>query len=367
MISVYSHHLSEGVSAVIGAVASSSSMPSLKHILMQPGEGDTIRLSATDLTITKQAIIPGTMEGEGIAVEAKRLQGLVKSLKKDVAVTGEASEGVFNIKHGKARIKLNALSADEYPEIREFTDNPRSFDIPIDDLRSMLVQIKQCAAIQDVRFYLTGVLVHSDGSKLHCVATDGRVLGHAFIDTELPEFKMILPPNSVTEIIKTQGQETATLTIAGKNETLPLGFKIDWGTVSLTSKVIEGQYPDWDRVVPKDNKITARINRDEFAAMLSRVSMLKDGHTFGVRFSIADGVMTALAINANREEAEDQIVVDSEHTLSEAAFSLEVLNAALSTCIGSEWFVWEFKDAGGASLLYGCESNTRAVVMPMRV
>lgn len=362
--------LLKALQSVIGAVDARSTLPILKNALFT-AEGDTLTLTATDLEIelvthTTQVTIdtPGRT-----SIPAKKLLDIVKTLPDDADLTifTEPDKGNAILTQGKRRFTFSTLSASDYPNLSDF-ETKQQITLPANDIHSMMVATAFSMANQDVRYYLNGMLLETTKTTLLVVSTDGHRLSinKTPIDSSGSETSsVILPRKTVMELLKLLSGKTDPVTVSfGHNHTrwvLP--------ELTITSKLIDGKYPDWRRVVPKEHPTTVTISREAFKGACSRAAILSNEKMRGIRLSFSNDTVIVFASNPEHEQSEETVetVGDLRGQTIEIGFNVNYLLDVLNT-VPSENIVIQLLDNHSSAMVFGeGQADARYVLMPMRL
>ncbi|MET1256510.1 DNA polymerase III subunit beta [Aliikangiella maris] len=352
---------------VSGAVEKRQTLPVLANLLLRVEAGQ-LALTATDLEIEMSAKIP--LEGEylegDITVPARKFIDICKSLSDDKSINIQLDESRLKISSGRNRFSLSTISAQEFPNIEEVLFNTQ-FSIDSIELKSLFDKTQFAMAHQDVRYYLNGMLLEINGNKLLSVATDGHRL--ALSSLELSQqvsetlLQAIVPRKGIIEASKllSSNQESCVVELNDNHIRITLGQYI------FTSKLIDGRFPDYDKVLPKNAQRLLVAERDSLREAFSRASILCNEKFRGVRLSIHQDKLAIHANNPEQEEAEIELDVDYNDDELEIGFNVGYLLDALNV-IRSENVRFNLGDSNSSVLIENAESSDSLyVVMPMRL
>lgn len=352
--------------SVSGIVERRHTLPILSNVLLEK-KGDRLTLLATDIEIQ----ITTTTEGAGgdgdgaVTVGARKLQEILRSLPDTTEVSLVLEDKRLQVRGGKSRFSLQTLPADDFPRMTISEGETKQFSISQKAFRQLISKTQYSMAAQDVRYYLNGLLLLVEGKELRAVATDGHRLAYASveIDTDLPRQEMILPRKTVLELnrllVDTDDALNITLT--------PNQVRFAFGSVVLVSKLIDGKFPDYERVVPATLKNHMKVGRQMLMQAMQRAAILTNEKFRGVRVVLGDNSLKLIAANAEQEEAQEEIEVDYTGDVIDVGFNVGYLLDVLNN-VHAEEIQWSFNDANSSALitLPGNE-RFKYVVMPMRI
>jgi len=352
---------------VVGAVERRQTSPILGNVLIEASDGQVV-LTATDSEIEMQARSVLQVEQDGaITVPARKLLEIGRHLPDSARFDFEATGEKALFKSGRSRFTLATLPADEFPKVQAL-ESPQAVTLTAAELHQCIRNTAFCMAQQDVRFYLNGMLLEIGDARLSCVATDGHRLAYAKCATSAnPDdpVRAIIPRKSIGELQRLLG--TLEGDSAVELKVTPQHLQVRAGDVRLTTKLIDGRFPDYDRVIPTDGDKELVIDCLTLRQSLTRASVLSNEKYRGVRMALASGVLTISSNNPEQEEAIDELEVDYEGESAEIGFNVTYLLDVLGA-IDSVNARLRLKD-GTSSVLITPESTSDAkyVVMPMRL
>jgi DNA polymerase III subunit beta len=369
-LSVTTADLLKAVQAVFPAIERKNANPVLSNLLVQSSTTET-RLTATDLELELAITVPLPAEQPGdITLPAKRIQEVLRALpgESTVVITTEDSKAM--VKSGRSRFVLQTLPADDYPAPRQ-----QEFDVEIivsqAELAKALTEATYAASHNDVRYYLNGCLFDFAGNhqQVNIVSTDGHRLAfrelHAQITRNGDSLCAILPTKglqALTKLLKTDTDALVTLQI-GKSH-----LRVTIGETRLTSILIDGKYPDYWRVIPKEPTKIVIADREKLIEVLRRAKIiLADNPTSGARLTLTEWLLTVNAHNSNQEEAEEEMEINYTGDSLEIGFNADYLVEAL-TAIPGETVRLGLTDSQCSMLLEeGNGLSGKHVVMPIRL
>lgn len=351
---------------IIGIVERKQSLPILSNVLIEK-TGSNICFVATDLEIqisTQFTDINQTNPDATITVAAKKLQEIIKVLPEGSKVTLDIYENRLLIKVNKSKFTLQTLPAQDFPKISEQLKETIKIKIEQNKLKKLFGMVQYAMAQQDIRYYLNGVLLVIDGYFLKLIATDGHRLAYVFtkLDQEYPKHEIILPRKTVNELIKllTETEEKITFELA-ENQ-----VRVTSSNIILISKVIDGKFPDYERVIPNYiNQLT--LNRIEILQALQRAAILSNEKFRGVRFVLTEKNLRIISNNSEQEEAQEDMEINYQGIALDIGFNVNYLMDGLNSAT-TETVIFSFGDAN-SSILITIPNNEefKYVVMPMRI
>ena len=358
--------LLEALQSVAGIVERRHTLPILANVLMRK-TGDEIEFTTSDLEIQvrTQATLGGDPANFATTVGARKLIDILRSLPSDQVVTLTAAQNKLTLTGGKSRFTLQTLPADDFPLVNEAVDFGPVFSVPQKVLKTLVNQVHFAMAVHDIRYYLNGILFVAEGKQLTLVATDGHRLGlaQAQLETDIPKQEVILPRKTVLELQRLLKDEDTPIEMrfAGNQA------RFDFSGMTFVTKLVEGKFPDYNRVIPKNHKNSVILGRTPLLASLQRAAILTSDKFKGVRVNIEPGLLRIASSNAEQEEAKEEIEIDYAGDAIEVGFNVTYLMEALAN-ISQDMVKIELQD-GNASALITVPEQTgfKYVVMPMRI
>lgn len=348
-----------------GVVEKRQTLPILANVLVQVDKGK-LTLTGTDLEVelTATAMVENGSDGE-ITLPARKFGDICRALPEQAMLEVTVDGDKALIRSGKSRFSLSTLPAAEYPATENVAGAFR-LTIAQEVLKGLLEQTQFCMANQDVRYYLNGMLLEMKGGQLRTVATDGHRL--AISETDCPdvageERQVIIPRKGVLELSRLldDGDAQCELVVGGNH------LRVVLGDVVMTSKLVDGRFPDYDRVVPKIGERLVTADRIRLRQALQRTSILSNEKFRGIRLQFEQNLLKATVNNPEQEEAEEEVEVDYGGVEFEIGFNVSYLLDALNV-VKQEQVVLSMTDANSSCLIYGAgDTNSRYVVMPMRL
>jgi DNA polymerase III subunit beta len=335
--------------AVSGIVERRQTLPILANVLLEH-RGNRLTTIATDLELQISASVEVDQQGDqSITVAARKLQDLLRALPDASTVTLDAKDGKMTVKAAKSRFSLQTLPAADYPRLTMSQEQLQSFSLPQKLLKATLRLVDFAMAQQDIRFYLNGMLFVLEKNQLICVATDGHRLSYASmpIEGDFAKQEIIVPRKTVIELANQ--------------------VRFSFGNIELTSKVIDGKFPDYNRVIPSAHTKLITLERTLLLQTLQRAAILSNERFRGVRVSLVPGALKIACTNNEQEEAEEEIDVAYDGGPVDIGFNINYLLDVLATLSSSEVNI-AFQDSAASALLtVPGRSDFKYVVMPMRI
>lgn len=353
----------EPLQAVIGVVERRQTMPILANVLLSAKNG-RLAVTATDLEVELVAGGEVTVQQAGdITVPGRKLLDIVRALPDKASVTFALEGEKAVVRGGKSRFTLTTLPAGEFPAIEEI--NPQlKFEVEQAALKRLIDKTHFSMAQQDVRYYLNGMLLESDGKLLRTVATDGHRLALCEMElvTKSGQHQVIVPRKGVLELQRLIGSEGVVAVEVGSNH-----IRVTIGDIRFTSKLVDGRFPEYGRVIPATPPRTVRADREVLRRALQRTSILANEKYRGIRLALHQNMVKLTAHNPEQEEAEEEVEVNYQGEEFEVGFNVNYLLDALAAIDGAEVEVG-LTDANSSCLVRAPGGGpSRYVVMPMRL
>ena len=352
--------------SVSGIVERRHTLPILSNVLLEK-HGDRLTLLATDIEIqiTTSTVVAAS-EGDGaVTVGARKLQEILRSLPETTEVSLVLEDKRLQVRAGKSKVSLQTLPADDFPRMTINEGETKEFQLTQKAFRQLLGKTQYSMAAQDVRYYLNGLMLLVDGKELRAVATDGHRLAYASVEIEadLPRQELILPRKTVLELnrLLSDNEEPLKITLAANQ------IRFAFGSVVLVSKLIDGKFPDYERVVPATLRNHMTVGRQALMQAMTRAAILTNEKFRGVRVVLGENSLKLIAANAEQEEAQDEIEVKYDGEAIDVGFNVGYLLDVLNN-VHAEEVQWSFNDANSSALI-SLPGNDRFkyVVMPMRI
>ncbi len=350
---------------VSGIVERRHTLPILANLLIAK-QGAEVSFLSTDLElqITTRAGFGTGNEQASTTVAARKLLDILRAMPAgEVSLT--LTDKRLTVQSGKSRFALQTLAADEFPTVAQAKDFGASLSVPQKNFKQLLGMVHFAMAQQDIRYYLNGMLLVVDGDQLMAVATDGHRLAYAStaLDESFPRQEVIVPRKTILELQRLLEDIDDPLKI----EIAATQAKFTFGQVELVSKLVEGKFPDFQRVIPKGYKNAFTIGRDELQRSLQRAAILTSDKFKGVRCLISPGQMKILSTNADQEEAQEELEIAYDGDSLDIGFNVTYLLDALAN-LKVDTLQISLGDSTASALVTIPDNDTfKYVVMPMRI
>lgn len=354
---------------IASVVEQRQTLPILANTLVRV-QNNALHLMATDSEVEIACSLPLTEGSLGndddgeTTIPARKFFDICRSLPESTEIQVDADGNQANVKAGKSKFKLQTLPVEEFPESPKFTE-PAEFEISQTHLKELIYKTSFCIAVNDVRYYLNGLLLEIYEGKICLVGTDGHrmaVAQHEFEGQQAA--KVIIPRKAILELSKLLvDSEDEVKVIFDDNH---IRFDINKVLV-MTSKLIDGNFPDWTSVIPQQADKIITADTAALKQSLARTSILSNEKYKGIRFILAPNLLTLSAKNASQEEAEEVLEVEYEGEEIEIGFNGAYVSDALSV-ISTKMVQIAFSDSNSSCLITEDDNdNNRYVVMPMRL
>ncbi len=357
----------EPLSKVAGIVERRHTLPILANVLIE-SSGEETRFIATDLEvqITAKANLPGNGK---ITLAAKKLSDILRALPADADTSLDCKENKMIVKAGKSRFTLQTLAADDFPKIAQAGGEGRTLTLKQKDFRKLLSRAEFSMAVQDIRYYLNGVLLSIDKQQIRVVATDGHRLSYASLAIEESQepTQVIIPRKTVLELTKllSDSDDAIEITLASNQ------VKFSFGSIEIISKVVEGNFPDYQKVIPTGERVKVIIDRVPLLQAMQRAAILSSEKIRGVRLVFTQDQLSIICNNTEHEEAEETMAINYQGKPLDMGFNiaylLDVLNhladQTVTISLGEANASAVFEKDGDKEGL----GEFKYVVMPMRI
>ncbi|MBB1073313.1 DNA polymerase III subunit beta [Rhodoferax sp. 4810] len=352
--------------AVSGIVERRHTLPILANVMIRK-TGTSVQLTTSDLEIQIRttADLGGDTGDFTTTVGARKLIDILRSLPADQTVSLESSAAKLILKGGKSKFTLQTMPAEDFPLVQESANFGPVFSVPQKTLKALLSQVSFAMAVHDIRYYLNGILFVAEGQQLSLVSTDGHRLAFASatLDVEVPKQEVILPRKTVLELQRLLSDADGAIDMQFANNQAKFSF----GGMEFVTKLVEGKFPDYNRVIPRNHQNNIILGRAALLSTLQRTAILTSDKFKGVRLNIDPGTLRVAANNAEQEEAVDELDIDYSGDSIEIGFNVTYLIDALSN-MTQEMIKIELSDGNSSALLTIPENDQfKYVVMPMRI
>ncbi len=350
---------------VSGIVERRHTLPILANILIRKN-GDDVSLLSTDIEvqISTHAAIGSGKEEAATTVAARKLLDILRALP-DSEVTLSLSNKRMTIQCGKSRFALQTLAAEEFPTVQQAEHFGAQFSLPQKTLKHLFNMVHFSMAQQDIRYYLNGLLLVVDGKNVIAVATDGHRLAFSQIvtDQEFARQEVIIPRKTIMELQRLLEDNDDPVSIAIATNQV----KFNFSDIELISKLVEGKFPDYTRVIPKAYKNNFTIGRELLLRSLQRAAIMTSDKFKGVRCVIAPGSLKISSTNADQEEAVEELEIDYGGDSIDIGFNVTYLLDVLNN-LKTDQISVSLGDANSSALItLPDDANFKYVVMPMRI
>ena len=352
---------------IIGVVERRQTLPVLSNVLLSAKSKKNISLTATDLEVelTAQVDTPIGNVGES-TLPARKFMDICRALPEESSLEISVEQDRATIRSGKSRFSLTTLAATEFPVLDDI-HVVYDLKLPQNTLKMLIEHTYFAMAQQDVRYYLNGLMIELARGILRAVATDGHRLALCEVDADVtledvPQ-QIIIPRKGIQELLRTLGDTEALAQLQiGSNH-----IRVLLPEIQFTSKLIDGRFPDYQKVLPNGGDKVVTVDRDALRQALTRASILSNEKYRGVRLHIEPGLLQIQAHNPEHEEAEEEVQAEYQGEPLDIGFNASYLMDALAA-IPSPMVQAIFTDSNSSCLIQGTQAErSQYVVMPMRL
>ena len=354
------------LSSVTSIVERRHTLPILSNLLLEAKDNQIV-LTATDLEMQISLAVNTDVGGSlSTTISAKKLLDICRSLPDNAEIHMATSESRVQVKAGKSRFNLQTLPAADYPVMTKAQAATSTLiKIGQNSLKRLFKQVEFAMAQQDIRYYLNGLLFEVSANQLNIVGTDGHRL--SFTSTELDQTyekqEIILPRKTVIELIKLLDDSDEEVTIEITSGQVNFSF----GDIKLISKVIDGKFPDYTRVIPTGHQNSLTIDRSTILLSMQRASILSNEKYRGIRMVLGTNSLRLVSTNSEQEEAEEELEVNYTGDSLDIGFNVTYMIDVLNN-VDNEQVIFSFADANSSCLVtVPQDNNYKYVVMPMRI
>lgn len=351
---------------VSGIVERRHTLPILANILIRK-DGERVSFLSTDIEvqITTHANVGSGSEIAATTVAARKLLDILRALPDGDDVALSLANKRMTVQSGKSRFALQTLAAEEFPTVAQAEQYSATVTLPQKTLKHLFNMVHFAMAQQDIRYYLNGLLLVVDGKNVIAVATDGHRLAfcQVEVDEEFPRQEVIIPRKTIIELqrLLEESDEPVQLDIAGNQ------VRLTFADIELVSKLVEGKFPDYTRVIPKGYRNDFTIDRDRLLRSLQRAAIMTSDKFKGVRCVISPGSMKISSTNADQEEAVDELEIDYGGDSIDIGFNVSYLLDVLNNLKCDNVNI-ALGDANSSALItIPDNADFKYVVMPMRI
>ena len=351
--------------SVCGIVEKRHTLPILSNVLIESDESK-LTLLATDIEIQiKTDTQAASAEKSSLTVAARKLQDILRSLPDSAEVSLTLDDKRLQVKAGRSRFNLQTLPAEDFPRMLLSDGDQTSLKLSQKQFRRLLSLVQYAMAQQDIRYYLNGLLLVVKNNEICVVATDGHRLAYAkeALEEQLPSIEVILPRKTVLELSRQLNDVDEPLEII----LTPTQAQFRFGNIEFVSKLIDGKFPDYERVIPRTHDKLVKLSRPAFLQSLLRAKILTNEKTPGVRLVFAENTLKIIGNNTEREEAQEEIEIDYGYDVIDIGFNVNYLLDVLNNTHSDE-VECHLGDASSSALFQLPDNQEfKYVVMPMRI
>ncbi len=358
-------HFIKPLQQVSGTLGGRASLPILGNLLIKV-EDNQLSMTATDLEVEliSRVTLEGDFEAGSITVPARKFLDICRGLPDSAVITVLLEGDRIQVRSGRSRFSLATLPANDFPNIEDWQSEVE-ISLTQAELRGLIEKTQFSMANQDVRYYLNGMLFEIDGSTLRSVATDGHrmAVSQTELGADFAHKQIILPRKGVLELVKLLDapEQSVVLQIGSSN------LRADVNNFVFTSKLVDGRFPDYRRVMPQSTNKVLLANCDELRQCFSRAAILSNEKFRGVRVNLDDNEMRITANNPEQEEAEEVLDVTFEVDAIEIGFNVSYILDVLNTLRCDNVRI-SMSDANASALVENAEDDSAMyVVMPIRL
>ncbi len=351
---------------VAGVVERRQTLPVLSNVLLVV-EGQQLSLTGTDLEVelVGRVTLEDSAEPGEITVPARKLMDICKSLPSDALIDIRLDEQKLLVKAGRSRFSLSTLPANDFPSVEE-SPGSQTFTLVQSKLRRLIERTSFAMAQQDVRYYLNGMLLEVQSGVLRAVATDGHRLAMCAMEAAIEQdgkHQVIVPRKGILELARLLTEQDGEVSIVlGQNH-----IRATTGEFTFTSKLVDGKFPDYERVLPRGGDKLVVADRLGLKEAFSRTAILSNEKYRGIRLQLESGLLKIQANNPEQEEAEEEVAVDYNGAGLEIGFNVSYLLDVLSV-MTTDQVRLILSDANSSALVQEADNDDSAyVVMPMRL
>ncbi|HQN64878.1 MAG TPA: DNA polymerase III subunit beta [Methylophilus sp.] len=340
-------------------------LPILSNLLVEVSN-QAFKLTATDLEMQiSLAISNHFKEAFATTISAKKFLDICRSLPESSEINLQTSDSRMTVKAGKSRFNLQTLPAADYPLMAKASGSFTQVKVSQNALKKCLRQVEFAMAQQDIRYYLNGLLLEINGDRLNFVGTDGHRL--SFTSMQLVQSyekaEVIVPRKTVIELVKLLEDNDEDIIIEISSSQINFTF----GEINLISKVIDGKFPDYNRVIPQGHRNSFTVDRLQILTAMQRASILSNEKYRGIRLDIHPNLLRLVSTNTEQEEAEEELEISYSGEAIDVGFNVTYLIDVLNNIQHNE-VTFALADANSSCLITNpADADYKYVVMPMRI
>lgn len=354
--------IASAVKSASSVAPSKSTMPIVTNLLMRK-VGDTMTFTASDLEIEMHYRVVIDGDDFAVTVSAKKFAQIISAMQADAKISMQLTDNKLLVKAGKSRFNLATLPADDYPDLPEYTqDDAVKFHISQSALLRAIGSVMHAVAVRDIRVYLNGALFESTDT-LKIIGTDGYRMAAFDTGVAVEQMRRILPRKACEELLR-QLKAVDDMVSVEFNDRYAV---FDFGYLVLKSKLIDGNFPDWQRVLPKHNQNIVSVDRQAVVDSINRTAILANDRLNCMQVNVAGNMLHLACKNADGEESSDEIEINHDGSDIEAGFNFHYLRDALTAIDGDTANIALGHDGKSAALISDNSANLQCVTMPMRV
>ena len=367
--SISREQLLQPLQSISGAVEKRQTLPILSHLYINVSDENRLTIIGTDLEVEIKITLP--LENKATAgtttIPARKFLDLSKALNDQSLINVDIKENRATVRSGKSRFTLSTLPADEFPRVDDISEIASVGELSQGTLKKLLQKTQFSMAMQDVRYYLNGLLLELEQNNIRFVATDGHRLAYASYSSEEnygEKKQIIIPRKAVQELLRLLDDSDSLVQLRIGNNHLQASV----GDITMTTKLIDGRYPDYNRVIPREGNRTLVVEKNEFSNAISRVSILSNEKYRGIRMSMKEDLVEIHANNPEQEEAEEELSVQYSGEPMEIGFNSAYMVDALAALDNNDVSIY-FIDENSSSLIHTQvdQEEYKFVVMSMRL
>ena len=350
---------------VSGIVEKRHALPILSNLLLESQQGK-LKFTATDLEMQISTHIKTELSDDfQITVSAKKLFDITRALPEDSKIDIQIEENKVIVKAKKSRFNLQTLPPQDYPVMKKDENDSIELKLSQKEFKALLKQVDFAMAQQDIRYYLNGLLIEVKDKNINIVGTDGHRLSFTSLELKTPTnpAQVIVPRKTIVELVKLLGDTDDPVEISFSNN--QVNFKFN--DIDLITKVIDGKFPDYGRVIPQGHDNVFNIDRSLLLDSMLRASILSNDKYRGIRMVVEEGNLKLVSNNSEQEQAEEELEIDYKGEKIDVGFNVTYLIDVL-TNIQSDKLTFAFNDSSSSCLVtIPNNEKYKYVVMPMRI
>ena len=350
---------------VSGIVEKRHALPILSNLLLEGHQGK-LKFTATDLEMQISTHIKTELADDfQITVSAKKLFDITRALPENSNIDIQIEENKVIVKAKKSRFNLQTLPPQDYPVMKKDENDSIELKLSQKEFKALLKQVDFAMAQQDIRYYLNGLLIEVKDKNINIVGTDGHRLSFTSLELKTPTnpAQVIVPRKTIVELVKLFGDTDDPVEISFSNN--QVNFKFN--DIDLITKVIDGKFPDYDRVIPQGHDNVFNIDRSLLLDSMLRASILSNDKYRGIRMVVEEGNLKLVSNNSEQEQAEEELEIDYKGEKIDVGFNVTYLIDVL-TNIQSDKLTFAFNDSSSSCLVtIPNNEKYKYVVMPMRI